>query len=245
MQPLVVANWKMNTGISDASVLATMVRNQLHEFNGVDVVLCPPFIWLQEVASILEISDPRIKLGAQNCYPEKDGPFTGEISVSMLQELCSYIIVGHSERREHFGENNEFINEKVHACLRYNLTPILCVGEKQKSENSQKKILKDLIECLEGVTKDELAKIVVAYEPVWSISTATQGDIASGEYANEVCELIKKEVGKETPVLYGGSVTSLTVDNYISQKSIDGVLIGGSSLNANNFVGICKKARGE
>jgi triosephosphate isomerase len=245
LNPLIIANWKMNTGISDASLLATMIRNQLHEFNGVDVVICPPSIWLQEVASIVEISDPRIKLGAQNCYPEKHGPFTGEISVAMIEELCSYVIVGHSERREHFKESNEFINEKVHACLAHNLTPILCIGEKEKSVNSQKRIINDLLACVSGIPKDEYPKIVVAYEPVWSISSVSNGQVASGEYANEVCDLIKKEMCKDTPVIYGGSVTSLNIDDYISQKSIDGVLVGASSLNANNFVGICKKARGE
>lgn len=245
MNPLVVANWKMNTGIADASVLATVVRNQLHEFYGVDVVICPPTIWLQEVAAIVEVSDPRIRLGAQNCYPEKNGPFTGEVSASMLKELCKYVIVGHSERREHFLEKNEFINEKVHACLDNDLTTILCIGEKEKHPDSQKKILRDLIECLDGVSKDEYARIVVAYEPIWSISTSESVEVAFGHYANEVCELIKKEVGTEARVIYGGSVDSNNISEFISQKSIDGVLVGGASLKANEFVSLCKKARGE
>ena len=245
MNPLIVANWKMNTGIADASVLATVVRNQLHEFYGVDVVICPPFIWLHEVASIVEVSDPRIRLGAQNCYPEKSGPYTGEVSVSMLKELCKFVIVGHSERREHFLERNEFISEKVGACLNNDLTPILCIGEKEKHPDSQKKILQDLIECLEGVSKDDYTRIVIAYEPIWSISTSASSVVASGHYANEVCELIKKEVGEDTRVLYGGSVDSTNISEFLSQKSIDGVLVGGASLKANEFVSLCNKARGE
>lgn len=245
MNPLIIANWKMNTGIADASVLATMVRNQLHEFYGVDVVICPPFIWLQEVAAILEVSDPRISLGAQNCHPEKNGPYTGEVSVSMLQELCSFVIVGHSERRENFAETNEIINDKVHACLEHNLIPILCIGEKKKDNSSQRGILKDLIECLDGVKKEEYKNIVIAYEPIWSISTVTHGEIATTDYANEVCGLIKKEVGQETRIIYGGSVNPSNVHGYLNQKHIDGVLVGSASLKANDFVSICNKARGE
>ncbi len=242
MKPLVVANWKMNTTLADASVLATIVRNQLEHIEGVDVVLCPPNIWLQEVASVLEISAPHIYLGAQNCYPDDFGPYTGEVSVAMLHDLCSYVIVGHSERREHFGETSEFVSDKVQAVLAAGMTPIVCVGERQKGTESWKRVVDQLQESLQGVHRGEYDRLVVAYEPIWSISTVTSGEVATGNYANEVCKQIKQIVGSETRILYGGSVSSENVTDFVSQNHIDGVLVGGASLKAKEFVELVQKA---
>lgn len=240
MRPLVIANWKMNTTLADASVLATLVKNRLHNESRADVVLCPPYIWLQEVASILEVSAPHIYLGAQNCFAGEFGPYTGEVSAAMLKDLCSYCIVGHSERREHFHESSELVSEKVQVVLQNNMTPILCVGEKQKSENSFESVRVMLEQSLEGVGKDELPKIVIVYEPVWAISTNAGDAVATGDYANEICAKIKEIVGDETGVLYGGSVTPENAHEFAGQGSIDGVLVGGASLKANDFVEICK-----
>ncbi len=242
MKPLVVGNWKMNTNLADASVLATLVRNQLHEVNGADVVLCPPFIWLQEVASVLEVSAPHLYLGAQDCFPEDSGPYTGAVSVSMIKDLCRFVIVGHSERREHFKETSELVSDKVQAAIHHDITPILCVGEHKKSAESIAGVLHELKQSLEGVEHSEYEKLVIAYEPVWSISTVTTGEIATGEYANSVCERIKNVVGDEARVIYGGSVNPDNVTEFMSQPSIDGVLVGGASLKAAQFVEVCKKA---
>ncbi|MFA6081801.1 MAG: triose-phosphate isomerase [Patescibacteria group bacterium] len=240
MKPLVVANWKMNTTLADASVLATLVRNQLHDLSGVDVVLCPPYIWLQEVASILEVSARHIYLGAQNCHPDKFGALTGEVSVAQVKDLCQFVIVGHSERREHFHETNEFVSDKVQAVLENGMTPILCVGEKTKSDRSIGLVIDELHQSLAGIKPAEYEKLVIAYEPIWAIGT---GNASEAVYCEMVCDEIKKVVGKETRVLYGGSVTAENVDRFTSLTAIDGVLVGGASLKASEFVELCKKVR--
>lgn len=244
MIPLIVANWKMNTNLADASVLATLVRNGLHESEDAEVVICPPTIWLQEIASILEVSSPHILLGAQNCFPEKEGPYTGEVSVYMLKDLCRYVIVGHSERREHFKESNGLISDKAQAALHYGMTPIICIGEKEKTESSLDGVILELRKSIAGIRQEEYSKIVIAYEPIWSISTVTNGEIASGEYANKVCSEIKKWVGGETQVLYGGSVNASNVKEFMTQPNIDGALVGGASLKAAEFIKICQIAGG-
>ncbi len=242
-KPLIVANWKMNTTLADANVLATLVRNRLHEIDGVDAVLCPPYIWLQEVASVLEISAPHIYLGAQNCYPEAEGAYTGEVSVAMLKDLCSFVIVGHSERRAHFGESGEFVNDKVHAVLQSGMTPIVCVGEKTKQEGSIAQVLAELKTALGGIKSEDYSKIVVAYEPIWAISANSGGVASDSDYTERVCAQIKHLVGKETRVLYGGSVNASNVEDFLRQSSIDGALVGAASLKANEFISICEKAR--
>jgi len=240
--PLIVANWKMNTTLADASVLATLVRNQLHDMSGIEVVLCPPYIWLQEVASVLEVSSPHIHLGAQNCFPESAGPYTGEVSITMLKDLCHYVIVGHSERREHFGESSDVVSDKVQAALHHSITPIVCVGEQRKEEGSIKKVIHQLDESLDGVQKSDYGRLVVAYEPVWSISTVTTGETASGEYANQVCGEMKEVVGEDARVIYGGSVNADNIAEFMNQSAIDGVLVGGASLKAREFMQIAKAA---
>ncbi len=243
MKPLIVGNWKMNTNLADASILATLIRNQLHDVDGVEVVLCPPFVWLQEVASILEVSAPHIHLGAQDCSTENSGPYTGDVSASMLKDLCQFVIVGHSERREHFAETNDMVSDKVQRALHAGLTPIMCVGERQKHSGSITQVLRDLKESVEGVEPELYSKLVVAYEPVWSISTSESGKIATGEYANTVITEIKQKFGKELAVIYGGSVDASNVVQFMRQPSIDGVLVGAASLKASEFVSICKHAR--
>ncbi len=239
--PLVVANWKMNTSLADASVLSTLIRNNLRNISGVQVVLCPPNIWLQEVASVLEISGETVSLGAQNCYPEASGAYTGEISVTMIKDLCRYCIVGHSERRHYFKETNEFISEKVRALLANDLIPILCVGEAHRADNSVDLVIAQLKGSLDDVEKEDYGKIIVAYEPIWAIGTA---DSAESDYADRVGQRIKQIMGAEATVLYGGSVTAENIEHFTGLDGIDGVLVGGASLKASEFVKICEKMVG-
>lgn len=241
MKPLVVGNWKMNTSLADASVLATLIRNQLHEVRGVDVVLCPPFIWLQEVASILEVSAPHIYLGAQDCYPEKSGAYTGEVSVEMLRDLCKFVIVGHSERREYFKESIGFVNDKLQAVLHADMTPVLCVGEKVQTDSASDEAVHELRQLLSGIQSAELERIVIAYEPIWSISTRGGGQ-ATGEYVEVVAQKIKKNIGSNVQVLYGGNVNPENAQEFLQQPGVDGVLVGSASLRARDFVSICQLA---
>jgi len=242
MNPIVVANWKMNTSLADADILATMVKNGLEHFDGVDVVLCPPFVWLHHIASVLEYSAAHINMGAQNCFYEPDGAYTGEVSTSMLKDICKYVIIGHSERRKYFGETDVIVSAKVEAVLGNGMTPILCIGELEKGEGSIKQVQNQLKGSLVGINKEDYQKIVFAYEPVWAISTFSHGDVATGEYANQICTAIKEQVGDKPRVIYGGSVTANNVGEFILQPSISGVLVGGASLKAKEFIELCKKA---
>jgi triosephosphate isomerase len=235
-QSLIVANWKMYvTSIADAHVLATTLRNNIAGIDMVKVIFCPPAIWLTEMAQIVGKST-KISLGAQNVFYEPDGAYTGEISPLMVKEVAQYTIVGHSERREHFGETNFDVNEKVLACLKSGLKPIICVGERKKSANLVQPI-RELHEALNHIPKKYYKDIVVAYEPVWAIGT---GENAEPEYVAKVASKLREIVHAETPILYGGSVSSKNIAGYAKRPEIDGVLVGGASVRAAEFVKICK-----
>lgn len=232
---LLVGNWKMYaTSVADAHVLATTIRNGVAHFNGIEVVLCPPALWLSDVAHIIGKST-KVSLGSQNMCHEPEGAFTGEISPLMLKEVAKYVIVGHSERREHFGETNLDVNEKVLAALKAGITPIICVGEKK--EGSISGPVKELKEALEHVPKKYLSKIIVAYEPIWAIGT---GKNADSDYAAKVATKLRELVHLDTPILYGGSVKSTNIADYAKRPELDGVLVGGASVRAAEFVKICK-----
>lgn len=236
--PIIVANWKMYAeSIADGSILATQIRNNAGKFQGVEVVLCPPSIWLPEIAQILKRG--KVKLGVQNMFYEKDGPYTGEISPSMVKEMALYVIVGHSERREHFGENNFDVNEKVLAALKSGLIPIICVGEKNKNSNLSQTI-KELSEALHSVPKKDYGKVVVAYEPVWAISSYGKGDNADPEYVAKVITRLREYVDADTPIIYGGSVKSANAEGYAKRPEIDGALVGAASIRAADFIKVCQ-----
>ncbi len=238
-QSLIVANWKMYiSSIADANVLATTVRNNVASIDKVKIIACPPSIWLTEVAQIIGKST-KLSLGGQNVFYEPDGAYTGEISPIMMKEVAEYTIVGHSERREHFGETNFDVNEKVLACLKAGLRPIICVGERKKSGTLVQPI-RELHEALSHVPKKYYKDIVVAYEPIWAISNGTVGDNASPEYVAKVANKLREIVHTETPILYGGSVNSKNAKGYAERPEIDGVLVGGASVRAGEFVKICK-----
>ncbi|MBI3495207.1 triose-phosphate isomerase [Candidatus Berkelbacteria bacterium] len=251
--PLVVGNWKMHTSFADAIVLATQIKHHAESLSGVEVVICPPFLWLYPLAETLQHASPRhLSLGAQNVSEHDNGALTGEVSAAMLQHLVRYVIVGHSERLAHFGETAQTTNAKIHAALRHHIKPIVCVGELTRSRNPEKEVLHRLREILEGVTKHELEELVLVYEPVWAISSHGEppvgraspdgGSSAEGIRVQLVAQAIHETISDVPRVLYGGSVTALNTLEFMSQADIDGVLVGAASLKASEFIKICKLA---
>jgi triosephosphate isomerase len=247
--PLVIANWKMFGTQAEARPLATGVRDGVRRLKGVDVVLCPPYTALAVVGEIL--AGTPIALGAQNCHHEASGAHTGEIAPPMLVELgCKSVLLGHSERRREIGETDEQINKKVHAALAHGLTPVLCVGE--TAEERRQGLTFTTVEGqlragLGGLDPAAVARLVLAYEPVWAIGTgvnATPAQAAEvhGYVRGLVSELASKEIAQGVRVLYGGSVKADNVDALLAESEIDGALVGGASLNAQGFVSIVKKA---
>lgn len=233
-RPMVVGNWKMYTSGADAHILATTIRNNMANFEEVEVVLCPPSIWLSEVLNIVG-QGGKISLGAQNMFYEPEGAFTGEISPLMVRDLAKYVIVGHSERREYFSETDDDVNEKVIAALKAGLSPIICVGESKKSSRYPETPVKQLKAALEHVPKKHYGQIVVAYEPVWAIGS---GKNADGEYVAKVATALRELVLRDCPILYGGSVKSNNAKEYGERPEIDGLLIGSASIRASEFIKI-------
>lgn len=232
----------------EAIDLANGLKRNLYDIEGLEIVICPPYTCLDEVSEI--ILDSNIKLGAQNMHWKEEGAFTGEVSVLMLKDLgCKYVIIGHSERRQYFGETNEIINEKVKIALKYDLVPILCVGEKLEERKKGKTfdVARDHIENGLKNIEEELNKIVIAYEPVWAIGT---GLTATPQQAQEVHAFIRQllkgmsneEVAENITIQYGGSVKSDNIADLIRQKDIDGALVGGASLKIESFVEIIRNS---
>ena len=243
---VVVGNWKMNTNLGQALELAAGIGNQLKNITDVRVVLCPPFPFLSSVGEALRGS--AVKLGAQNMYWEDSGAFTGEVAPQMLQGLCEYVILGHSERRQLFGETDELINRKVHSALSHGLRPILCVGEtldERESGQAKAVVAEQVRRGLFGVV--DITSLMVAYEPVWAIGS---GLVATPEIATEVMlegilEVLRElyvDAGAEVPLLYGGSVNPSNIGEFAAQSCIHGVLVGGASLQVSQFVQIVNLA---
>jgi triosephosphate isomerase len=223
MKTLIVANWKMNPqSLTEAKNLFNSIKRGIKNTKKVKVVICAPSVFL------LEISKKRlsgISLGAQDCFWENKGPFTGEISPKMLKNIgCEHVIIGHSERREHLKETDEMINRKVKAALKNGLKPILCIEKVSQIKKN-----------LKGVLKRDQKKVTLAYEPVWAIGT---GKACSIPYARKVNDSIKRVLGKKTSVLYGGSVSSKNAKDFIKGANFQGLLIGGASVRAKEFVQI-------
>ncbi|MEI7641013.1 MAG: triose-phosphate isomerase [bacterium] len=243
----IAGNWKMYKDVKEAAALATALKLVLKDVTDVDVAVCPPFVDIYTVAQILK--DTNIKVGAQNMYPKTEGAFTGEISPLMLRSAgCEYVIIGHSERRQYFKESNEEINTKVKFALECNLLPILCVGE--TLEEREKGIMKEVVKShltggLKDITADKAVHVTIAYEPVWAIGT---GKTASPEQAQEVHayirELLKGLYDEKTSqtirIQYGGSVKPGNAKELMSKPDIDGALVGGAALKAEDFEGIIK-----
>lgn len=251
--PLVAGNWKMYKTIAEARQLVPELVRGLREIVGVQKVICPPFTALLAVKALLEGTD--IGLGAQNIFWEVEGAYTGEVSPKMVAELCQYVIIGHSERRTYFGETDESVRRKVKAALENGLTPIVCIGETlNENENglTETVIQRQLKSGLEGIElpfdENGTIPLLIAYEPVWAIGT---GKAASGEFANKVvADVIRptlslmfgEQVAQAIRVLYGGSVKSSNAAEFFGQVEIDGALVGGASLKADEFIGIVRAA---
>jgi len=247
--PIIAGNWKMNKTPSEAAQLVQAMLDRLAAIRGVDKVICPPFVDLSTVASLVAGTD--IGVGAQNLYPADAGAYTGEVSPVMLRELCLYVILGHSERRGYFGETDGFVNQKVHAAFKHGLTPIICVGEdlEQNERGDTARVVSAQVRgVLSGLTGQQVRSLVIAYEPIWAIGT---GRAATAEGANQViadvvrgtvAELYGSDVAQAMRVQYGGSMNAANARELLQQPDIDGGLIGGASLKADEFVAIVATA---
>lgn len=247
--PLVAGNWKMNKNIAETRELISAMAEKLNQITGVEKVICPPFVSLQTASELLKNTE--IGLGAQNMYWEEKGAFTGEIAPNMIKELCKYIILGHSERRAYFGETNETVNKKLLTAQKFDLTPIVCVGETltQYESNQTFEVVSEQTKLgLAGLSADFAPRVIVAYEPVWAIGT---GKASTGEAANvvikdvirkSISELYGEATAQSVRVLYGGSVTGANAKDFFSQPDIDGALVGGASLKVDDFVAITSSA---
>ncbi len=250
--PLVAGNWKMHKTVGEALALVREMLPGLRPLSGVERVICPPFTALAPVADLVQGSG--VHLGAQNAFWEDQGAYTGEISPLMLKDYCRYVIVGHSERRQYFGETEETVNRRVRAVLRHGMSPILCVGERleeREAGRTQQVVMEQLLGGLQGLSLDDGRRLVIAYEPVWAIGT---GHAASPADATEVVEgtirpvlagLFGEGVARSIRVLYGGSVKPENAAAFFAEEGIDGALVGGASLQAESFVAIAAAAQPE
>ena len=248
-RPLVAGNWKMNKTVEQATLLVAGMLPGLQTIRTVDRVICPPYTSLVTLAGMLSGTD--IGLGAQNLHWETSGAFTGEVSPQMIKEFCQYVIIGHSERRALFGETDQSVNLKLKASLAVDLTPIVCVGETLEENEGGKTaavVSRQVKLGFEGISKEDAAKTIVAYEPVWAIGT---GKAASAEMANDIiggavrknlAELFGSDTAEKIRILYGGSVKGENAAEFFAKPDIDGGLIGGASLKAEDFLKIVEAA---
>ncbi|MBP7870220.1 MAG: triose-phosphate isomerase [Candidatus Saccharicenans sp.] len=249
VKPVVAGNWKMYKTISEARELTAEIVNQSADLSGASLILIPPFTAIQEVKKTAGGS--RLKVGGQDLFWEEEGAFTGEISPRQLKEAgCDFVLVGHSERRQIFGETDEMVRKKVLAALHHDLIPIVCIGEnleERKNGQTLNKIKSQLENSLFGLPEEEFKMIILAYEPIWAIGT---GQNATPEQAEEVHDYIRQLIagryGKSLSacaiILYGGSVKPLNAFSLIKEKDVDGFLVGGASLSAGSFLGIVREA---
>jgi len=251
MKPLIVANWKMNPqALKGAKLLLNSIEKETRKVTNVEIVVCPPFIYLSNF--FYGRGKTMIKLGAQDCFWEQGGAFTGEISAKMLKDLgCKYVIVGHSERRRYLKETDEMVNRKLKAALKENLRPILCVGNKnRKREKEFKGIRIQMEKALSGIKKSDLKNLIITYEPVWAISTTKGREIATPIEAKEgaifirkiLAKLFDKNFAQKIRIIYGGSVDSGNIRGFIKEAKMGGVLVGAASLKPKEFVRTVKAA---
>ncbi len=244
---LIVANWKMNKTIGESISYIKELKELVKDVSDRDIAVCPPFTALSAVSA--EIKASNIALGAQDMYWEKEGAFTGAISAEMLKEIgVNYVIIGHSERRQHFNETDFTVNSKVKAALAANLAPIVCVGENEaerKNDDTKAVVEEQIKNGLMDISKEEFLKLAIAYEPVWAIGT---GKNATPEEADEMHAFIREmitdmhdeETSQKVRILYGGSVKPDNIKEFMEKENIDGVLIGSASLDAKKFSDIIK-----
>ena len=246
---IIAGNWKMNYTAQDAVNMIKDLQTKLPDFIPIDVVVCPPFTALHKVVEAAKGS--KIKIGAQNVHWQSEGAFTGEISASMLKEISiDFVIIGHSERRQYFGETDQTVNQRLHAALRAGILPIVCVGEtldQRKGGETENTVKAQINKCLAGISPDQMEEMTIAYEPVWAIGT---GITATPEQAQDVHQLIRRlineqfneAVANKVRIQYGGSVKVDNVKYLMSKPDIDGALVGGASLQADEFSKLIKNA---
>ena len=249
-KPIIAGNWKMYKTVSESIDLANLIKRGLGDVEDVDIVLCPPFTSLSDVHEV--IMETNIKLGGQDLYWEKEGAFTGEVSAHMLKAVgCEYVIIGHSERRQYFGETNATVNRKVRAALAEGLSPIVCVGEKLAERKAGRtfEVIRDHVEnSLAGLSQADILKTVIAYEHVWAIGTGVNATDAQAEEAHKyvrglLAKMFDAEIASDIRIQYGGSVKPENMKELISQEDVDGALVGGASLKAESFIDIVKKGQ--
>lgn len=247
-KPMMAGNWKMNKTPAEAATLAQGMLDSVHAYDNVDRVICPPFVALPAVAQALHGSP--VGVGAQNVHWAESGAYTGEVSVPMLKGLVSHVIIGHSERRQYFAESDEGVNKKTKALLAAGLTPIVCCGE--SLEQNQAGVTRSFVSgqvkaALDGISAEDVVKVVIAYEPIWAIGT---GLSATAEQAQAICggvvraavaEVYGSDVAEQVRVLYGGSANDKNITELMQQPDIDGALIGGAALKVDSYASMVKQ----
>jgi len=240
---IIAGNWKMNKTGTEAASFARDLKIKTLNINKTEIIVCPPYIAIVPVYEILKQS--RVKIGAQNVHWETSGAFTGEVSAEMIEQAgCKYVIIGHSERRQYFGETDQSVNKKIMQTLTTSLSPIVCVGEtlQQREAGKTNDVVKvQIAEGLAGLSIDQMKRLVLAYEPVWAIGTGVTATPAQAEEVHHfirdlLADLFSPQIANATQILYGGSVKPDNVKELLSQDNIDGGLIGGASLKVDSFV---------
>jgi len=243
----IVANWKMNTTISDSINISTKLSNANLNTNDINITICPPSIYLAQVHQILKNSS--LKIGAQNIYSQQEGAYTGEISAKMISDYCDTVIIGHSERRQIFKESDQDVNKKFLLAKKFNLYSIICVGEtiQEREDGKAKNIVsRQILSALNSAS--DLNQLMIAYEPVWAIGT---GKAATSSDAQNMCsyirnvigEISEKNVAEKIPILYGGSVNTKNIDQFTNQHDVNGALVGTSSLDPDQFIKLIQKIK--
>ena len=245
--PILAGNWKMHKTAAEAEALVSQAMEPLLALDMVDRVFCPPFLAIPKVAAM--VADTPLGVGAQDLYWEESGAYTGEVAPAMVAEFCDYVIIGHSERRAYFHETDETVNKKIMAALEHGLTPIVCVGESLEQREAGKTetwVAAQLRAALDGLTAAQVSGMVLAYEPIWAIGTGLAATAEEAERVirdvvrTTVCEVYGPKAAEAVRIQYGGSVKPGNADELMSQPNIDGALIGGASLKADDFVAIVR-----
>lgn len=250
-KPMMAGNWKMNKTPAEATVLAQAIGEAVAGVTGVDCVICPTFLCLASVGKALE--GTIVAVGAQNAHWADSGAYTGEVSAAMLEGLASYVIIGHSERRQYFGETDESVNKKIHAALSHGLIPIVCVGEtlaQNEAGDTHAVVSSQVKAALSGIDGSQMQTMIIAYEPIWAIgtgraATAAQAQATCGETVRAtLVELYGNAVAQSVRILYGGSTNAKNIAEIMQQPDIDGALIGGAALKAEEYASMVHTTAG-
>ena len=235
----VIANWKMNTSLADAIVLGEGIKKSLEDIGHINVIVAPPSVWLYPLHELFSsFKLPNISLSAQNIHSEDEGAYTGEISVAMIKKVADYALIGHSERRQ-FGETPQDINKKLSLALEWKIKPVLFISQDDIKISANKLI--DYVNILTArINEADMVKIIFVYEPTWAVSSARSGHMITGHELESVVAILKKRLGEETKILYGGSVNTHNASHFTHIPKLDGVVVGADSLKQKSFIEICQ-----